>query len=177
MKKCFYGVLSVLLLMPVLAFAQTSSSMRSLAVEQMYEYAQAVYQRGDYAQAAVIFRRILAMKPDHEGAVEFATSLNKKGQHIVIPPQKDRSIKDVVVLEEKPAKNYGNIYQKTSTVTALETTEEKHAEPAIEVKAISNRDLKQDMDDTDEAILRLKKEIAELRGQIAQGQSEFNKSK
>lgn len=152
--------------------------MKSLAVEQMYEYAQAVYQRGDYAQAAVIFKRILAMHPNHEGAIEFATSLNKKGQHITIPSKKECLMKDIPVEETKSVKNYGNIYQKKAEkAVVLEKAEEKMQAMTADDMAFSNSDLKQDMSDTDEAILRLKKDIAALRSEIAQGKSEFNKSK
>ncbi len=74
-----------------LVFAQPSSGVRALAIEQLCQYAQAVYDRGDYPQAAIIFSRILRMDPENQGALDYANQLKRRGQVVFIP------VKPVVV--------------------------------------------------------------------------------
>ncbi len=121
-------------------YALEPVSMRTLAIEQMYIYGEAIFDRGNYPEAAKVFSRILAIMPDYKETIGYAEALNKKGQHVVIP------IRPVVV-ESLPS------------AVALKTD---LSDP--------NGDLKLDIQATDERIEKLKKDISNLNQQIATGQ-------
>lgn len=153
--------------------------MKALAVEQLYEYGQALYQRGDYSQAAVIFNRILAMDPSNKGAVDTAKLLNQKGQSITIPLQAEIAMPAVDASSVNAAdkgNNFGNIFQgKVADTKVIEPLPE--VTPATIDMSGANLDLKKDIQETDVAIEQLKNELAQLRTQIANGQQELNNSK
>ena len=144
------------------AGAQNQDSMRSMAVNQLYQYAQAIYDRGDYPQAATIFSRILSMDPAHSGARSYAAKLNKQGEQIAIPSM------PVAVIVEPIIVTPPKMVKKT-----VEPSKEEA--PKQEVKATyNNEDLKKDLQDADQSIAELKDQVAALRNQISQGQKEFS---
>lgn len=149
MKKLFFAV-CIVLLFPALSHAQQHSTMKTLALDQMYQYGQATYDRGDYKQAAIIFTKILSMNPTHIGAVHYANTLREKGEVVIIPA--------LAAMPEVPKAEIQPIMAKTVSMN-------------------NNLDLKQDIQETDEAIQKLKTEVSDLRAEIAKGQQDFTDSK
>ncbi len=140
------------LICPQLSYAQQEMSMRSMAVAQLYEYGQAIYDRGDYSQAAKVFSRILAMDPEHAGALDYAKELKKKGEFVIVPVKPVSSAATPVIT-------------KTPQATQQEPTETTDSIPTDE-------DLKQYIEKTDQAVDRLQSDIAQLRTQIFQTQKD-----
>src|SRR5436305_1589672 len=87
MQKYFGVFFCLLLLYSTPSLAQPSTSPRSLVVEQLSVYGQAIYDRGDYVQAAQIFSKILSLDPQNKKALYYADHLKKKGQIVLIPVQ------------------------------------------------------------------------------------------
>ena len=144
MKKIFSIFISIFLLCPVLSHAQQMATMRTMAVDQLYQYGQAIYDRGEYAEAARVFSRILAMNPDHEGAVSYAKALKKKGTNVVIP-----------------ARSY------------LVATNHQMGPSDFSDSSDMNGDLRKNIQEADQVVEKLRKEVADLSVQIAQGQKNF----
>lgn len=174
MKKSIF-VLVFLLVFPHIVQAQEKNSVRSMAVDQLYQYGEAIYDRGDYPQAAQIFTRILAMNPSHAAAIGYAKKLNQKGEHITIPEAP--AVPTVVpvaptvpaadVVAPKPVKKH--------TKAMVRHPAQKPVEKSVE-KIVSHGtgdDLKQDIQEADEAIEQLKGQVADLRDQISQGQKDL----
>lgn len=139
MMKIFYLCIGLVVGLPLLSQAQTPS-MREMAITQLYQYGQAVHDRGDDAQAALIISRVLIMDASHPGARKLAETLNKKGAHILIPA-------------------------KPQPVT-LKPVEQK----STVIPSKDQDDLKQQIAATDQAIEQLKNQVSELRNQLSQGQ-------
>jgi hypothetical protein len=154
MKKLFLAV-CVVLSFPVLAQAQSNTTMRSLTVDQLYQYGQATYERGDYTQAAAVFTKILSLSPQHMEAIKYAVDLRKKGQLVIIPVGAENLQGSAKVM--KPAE----------TPAAAVNTD----------GTIDNQDLKKDVQETDQAIDTLRQEVVILRAQIAKGQQDLANSK
>ena len=153
MKKWIIAAL-FLLAVPAVSFGQ-QVSMRMLAAEEMFVYGQAIFNRGDYVEAANVFRHILKILPSHEGAISYAVELNKKGQHIDIPVQ-----------PLKPA-------QKHEVKKAAKPQEQAAPQAPID----PNGDLKQKIVQADKTIGQLQKDITAINTQITQGEKEFQKDK
>jgi TolA-binding protein len=150
-----------LLAAPSLSLAQ-QISLRYMAADQMFIYGQAIFDRGDYVEAANVFKRILAILPDHEGAIEYAMELNKKGQHIAIP---------VVVKAVKPK---AKVVAKQEIAKPLIV----QAPPVVVLPPSDpNDDLKQSIHKADQTIEKLKTDIIHINTQITQGQKEFQEDK
>ena len=76
MKK-LYLLLIFLTVSASVGFADVNrTGMRDLAVEQMYEYGQMLYERGDYHQAERVFERILSFDPQHAGSLHYMKSMD-----------------------------------------------------------------------------------------------------
>src|SRR5262245_28518546 len=110
MRKLFITVWFMALVLTVPAYAKPAMSMRSMAVEQLYQYGRATYDRSNYPEAAKIFSRILVMDPQHEGALDYAKKLQKKGQNVVIPV---RPIVDTVTVATEHDQKPQEISKKT----------------------------------------------------------------
>lgn len=175
MKKLFFIVISCLLFSSV-SFAQQTT--RTLAAQQLFLYGQAVYDRGDYPQAAVIISRVLQMDPTQKEALEYARNLKNKGLDVFIPltaearhpsPEVNQSIPQPQ--PEKP--------KKLSQVLAKQSSETSQVPVPglVTVNFPDNTDLRQAIQDADAAIEKLKSDISDLRTQIVQGQKEFQDSK
>ena len=136
-------------------YAQQDTSMRSMAVSQLCQYGQVVYDRGDYPEAAKIFNRILAMDPDNAAAINYAQMLNKKGHVVVVPPRPVPVPKPVVV----------DVALKAEVV---KVDPPKTAAPKVE--ATDTDDLKQAIQNADAGIEKLQTEVSDLRAQIKDNQ-------
>ncbi len=164
MKKIFPIIVLILLLIPfTVNAAQDQGSMRSLAVTQLYQYAQAVYDRGDYAQAATIFSRILAMDPANSAARSYAKKLNAKGQQIVIPPMPTNPVIASAPIMVTPK----------GVVKKIVEQPKKEATQEVTKSTYNNEDLKNDLQEADRSIGELKSQVAALRSQIAEGQKDL----
>ncbi len=128
-------------------YAQSNVSMRTIAADQLYQYGQAIFDRGNYSEAAVIVSRVLKLAPQHEGARQIAEKLNKKGARITIPPAPVQPEVKAVVTQVK------------KTIT--------NPQPQ---QSMTNQDLHQDIQSANQAIDTLKSEVADLRSQLSQGQ-------
>jgi TolA-binding protein len=160
MKKWLI-VVFFLLAAPSLSFAQ-QVSLRFMAAEQMFIYGQAIFDRGDYVEAANVFKRILAILPDHEGAISYAIELNKKGQHIAIP------VPPPVVKVVKPVAAQSIVAKPVATVPPP---------VVVQVSSEPNDDLKQSIKQADLTIEKLKTDIIHINTQISQGQRDFQDDK
>ncbi|MEI7998172.1 MAG: hypothetical protein WCH62_01520 [Candidatus Omnitrophota bacterium] len=85
MNNIILVLVSLLLFSPIFSYAQEELTMRSMAADQLYQYGQAIYDRGNYDEAARVFSKVLAMDSRHEGALGYAKELKKKGKTIEIP--------------------------------------------------------------------------------------------
>jgi|GEM_PF-4677191 len=83
MRKILIFLTLILLLFPVISFAEKELNYKSLAVEQLYQYGQEIYDRGDYNQASRVFSRILVIQPNHEGALGYVEKLKSKGKDVI----------------------------------------------------------------------------------------------
>ena len=148
MKKVLLAVFASLLLIPAFSFAQEQITVRSLAVDQLFEYGRAIYNRGDYPQAGVIFTRILKMDPQNQEALKYVEYLKKKGGG-VMPTNPIPSIQAFAV-------------------------EKQHNPSDIEIfkDLRSNQDLKQEISDSDQAIEKESNEIEGLRQLMKEHQQE-----
>ena len=144
MDKLFLVVMVLLLAFPCFSYAADENSTRSMAAEQLFQYGQAVYDRGDLSQAAQIFSRVLVMVPEHAGAMQYAKILNKKGQSVTMP---------------------------TRTLSVELASPQKFVEKSASLKA--NEDLKQNIQEVDQAIVTIQKDVAELRMQMAQERNDL----
>lgn len=154
MNKTLIIVIFFFFIFPLKVGAQQQTSVRSMAVAQLYEYGQAVYDRGDYSQAAKVFSRLLSIDPANSGARNYAHKLNKKGEQVTIPPV------PIVV----------------APVVTKEKVEQSMETPSQMTKSsYSNDDLKRDIQEADQAIIKLKDQVSDLRNQIAQGQEYLSK--
>ena len=92
MKKLILVSLLFTFTVPFQIYAQEPISMRSMAAQQLFQYGQAVYERGDYSQAAIIFSKVLQFDPDYQEARAYAQKLNKKEEHVTIAPARIKKI-------------------------------------------------------------------------------------
>ena len=151
MRKFYLAFFSLLLMAPAFCYAQQEITTRSLAVAQLSEYGQAIYDRGDYPQAAIIFSRVLRMDPNNKEALGYANTLKKKGQDVFIP----------------------------ASAVAVQSKVSQIEQPVIvkEVPIDPNQDLKQEIQTTDQAIESLKVEVSNLREQAANAEQEVSTEK
>jgi TolA-binding protein len=162
MSKIFLAVL-FLFLAPSLSFPQQPLTTRTLAAEQLFQYGQAVYDRGDYSQAAQIFSRVLVLSPNHPEALGYVKNLKKKGQVVIVPERTGvvypPSVKEII---PKP--------QPTRSKKIAETPSQEPTPIASRTTSSGdNQDLKQSIQEADAAIEKLKSDIADLRNQTVLG--------
>jgi tetratricopeptide (TPR) repeat protein len=148
--------MTCVLLVSTQANAQNHPSMRSMAALQLFQYGQAVYERGDYSQAAIVFTKLLSMDPNNEAALKYARKLNSKGEHIAIPVS---VIKAPVVRAKKALRAVMQTPLKDKQVVTQQ----------VQVSELSDQmDLKQDINEANLAIEQLKNQVFQLRQQITQ---------
>jgi hypothetical protein len=73
-KILFVATLFVLLDGSVFA-AENKNAMKDLAAREVYHYAESLYVRKDYNEAANAFQKVLALEPGHKGALAYLEHL------------------------------------------------------------------------------------------------------
>jgi hypothetical protein len=73
-KTLFVAALFVLLNGTVFA-AENKNAMKDLAAREVYHYAESLYVRKDYTEAANAFQKVLALEPGHKGALAYLEHL------------------------------------------------------------------------------------------------------
>ena len=144
------------------ALAYENPTMRSMAAAQLFEYGKALYERGDYPQAAEIISKVLDMDPTHSKAIKIAKTLNQKGEHITLPKEEMIPVEKPKVTVQEAAKSKPAIKKNFAKLPV----EVKVPKQEV-IKTTPNSDLTQDIQEANEAIKQLKLQVADLRGQIS----------
>ena len=74
MKKTLFILLFLVLRASVLWAQENPADLKDLAVAQIYEYAQSLYDRGNHEEAARAMGRLLQLNPDYAPALAYMRS-------------------------------------------------------------------------------------------------------
>ena len=145
MKKVILFLVVLCFFLPNLAQSAQDLSARSLAADQLFIYAQAVYERGDKSQAERMFQRVLALNPKHPGAMRYVKDIKPA------LPSSDEQLAHLI-------QGTNNFMQSTAKLDNFATNYLSSSK--------TNAELQQNVQEADRAIAMLQSDIQELRNQL-----------
>ena len=137
MKKICFALLVLLSLINSAWAAQNKNGLRDLAADEIFRYAENLYNRKDYTAATEAFQHLLAIQPDRKGALAYLQKMQQPVPVCCGLPIAKSVAKPLVITAQAPIINPNE----------------------------TNADIKGEIAAEDAAIDQLTQELAQLRAQ------------
>ena len=151
-------ILCLLISAASVAQANTENSMRDLATQSMFDYGKKLYDRHDYKEAILVFKRILRYDPQNQGAAAHVHRMDPNAPMIISKPSKITTTSYKTIIEKTSVTKQVPHHQHAAVTTAV-----PHQEQATIYS--QNSDIQKAIDAQDKALSELKEEIHHLQSE------------
>lgn len=160
MRKSILAFVFVLMACPLVRAEQSPDSLKDMAVAQIFEYGENLYDRGDYEEARHAFEKVLQLDPQYKAASDYLAQMGAQPS-VVVTGRHSRTVVESVSREYTG--NRGIVtapMARSIVITPVAATAPDTVLPAI--ADVSLDDIRQQIAAEDSSIRQLNTSIARL---------------